>query len=232
MRVGKEVVETVVRRTGRFSGTGFQDWRHRLETCIGGCSERLSTVMRISGRTHRRKQQHPIQIPCDQLPSLLFLTEMTEGETVDIAQHVPSRIGGEVRRKLCTRFSGTTHGKRLHLIRNCVNPPKAKKLSEVMHRLEKWELRGRHVQSDYQGVLSMGLKVWDVGRDGSARIQRVFRRCPHDADICCPPSPTSMLPGARWEIKVSKMPGPGARWKIKSSKVLGRGARWNTLVPR
>lgn len=35
--------------------------------------------------------------------------------------------------KLCGRFSGSTRGEMLDVIRKCVSPPKIKELGEVMH---------------------------------------------------------------------------------------------------
>lgn len=55
MRVCNGVVETVVIRIDRLGGTGFQDWNHRLGSCVGGCNERLLTVM-----TWAESQEGPI----------------------------------------------------------------------------------------------------------------------------------------------------------------------------
>ena len=66
--------------------------------------------------------------------------------------------GGEAWRKLCRRFSGKTRGKRLHLIRKCENPTRAKKLNEVTGIVEKWEMNIRRLEADFKEVFSNGLE--------------------------------------------------------------------------
>lgn len=40
-------MDTVIRRTEGFNGTGFQGWKHRLGICVGGCCERLLALMNL-----------------------------------------------------------------------------------------------------------------------------------------------------------------------------------------
>ena len=67
------------------------------------------------------------------------LAQLTGGETFDPVPNVAGLTGGEARRRLCKRFAGRTTGSRVHLIRECVNAPKVKKLSDAMSVVERWE---------------------------------------------------------------------------------------------
>ena len=86
------------------------------------------------------------------------LAQSTEGEAFDVVKNVAGQNGGEAWRKLCRRFSGKACGKRLHLIRQCVNPTRVKKLNEVTAMVEKWEMNIKRLEADFKEVFSNELK--------------------------------------------------------------------------
>jgi hypothetical protein len=88
-----------------------------------------------------------------------ILAQLCEGEAFDIVKNVSDQNGAEAYRRLCRRFLGKTRGKRLHLLRKGVNPPKVKKLSEVLGSIEKWEIHVQRLKADFKEELSDGLKV-------------------------------------------------------------------------
>lgn len=45
------------------------------------------------------------------------------------------------------------------MLRRCVNPSQINKIVDDMRQFEKWELNVRHLQSDHQEVLSVGLEA-------------------------------------------------------------------------
>ena len=44
-RMLREVVDTIVKRTEKFGGTGFQDWKFRIEMAVKGSCGRLHDFM-------------------------------------------------------------------------------------------------------------------------------------------------------------------------------------------
>ena len=58
-----------------------------------------------------------------------ILVQKLQSEAFDLVKNVPEQNGIEARRRFCNRFDALTLGKRVHLIRKCVNPPKIKKFA-------------------------------------------------------------------------------------------------------
>lgn len=73
----------------------------------------------------------------------LHVAENAEGDAIGLVKNIPGLNGSKGWRNICRRFSDKPRGKRFHLIRICVNPPKIKKLEGDLHILEVWELLGR-----------------------------------------------------------------------------------------
>ena len=160
-RMMREVVDTVVKRTDKFCGSGFQDWKFRMEMAVRGSCGRLHDFMEWA--EEQELYIDPVTSVTEEnsgYNSNLYcvLAQRTEGEAFDVVKNVASQNGGEAWRKLCRRFSGKTRGKRLHLIRKCVNPPRVKKLNEVTGMVEKWEMNTRRLETDFKEELSSGLK--------------------------------------------------------------------------
>lgn len=49
-RMWKEVLDTIIRHTERFSGTVFQDWQFQFETVVRGCAPRLGAFLKWARR--------------------------------------------------------------------------------------------------------------------------------------------------------------------------------------
>ena len=155
-------VDTIMKRMDKFHKDNFQDWKFRLEMCIKGSNQKFHTLMSwaedqelyIDMETSVKDEDR--EMNCN---LYYILAQLTEGEAFDVVKNVGNQNGGEAWRKLCRRFSGKTRGKRLHMIRKSVNPPKIKKLSEVMGMIEKWEICVRRLLVDFKEELSHGLKI-------------------------------------------------------------------------
>lgn len=96
-----------------FNGTGPQEWKHRLETCVEGCNERLLAFMNWA-ETQEGIIDPEANIQAEYLvynsDLYYILTENTEGESFDLVRSDPNHNGGKTWRKLCRRFSGKTRG--------------------------------------------------------------------------------------------------------------------------
>ena len=157
-----QIVENIIKRQDKFVKDRFQDWKFRLEMAAKGNSVVLARLMKWA-----EERDVAVDLTTDisgedqELNYNLYyiLAQLCEGEAFDVVKNVPDQNGAEAYRKLCRRFLGKTRGKRLHLIRKGVNPPKIKKLSEVMGAIEKWEINVRRLQTDFKEELSNGLKT-------------------------------------------------------------------------
>ena len=85
--------------------------------------------------------------------------EKLQSEAFDLVKNVSEQNGIEARRRLCNRFDALTLGKRVHLIRKSVYPPKIKNLREAMGMIERWEDSTRRLQAEYDEHISDGLKM-------------------------------------------------------------------------
>ena len=157
-----QIVENIIKRQDKFVKDRFQDWKFRLEMAAKGNSVVLARLMKWA-----EERDAAVDLTTDisgedqELNYNLYyiLAQLCEGEAFDVVKNVPDQNGAEAYRKLCRRFLGKTRGKRLHLIRKGVNPPKIKKLSEVMGAIEKWEINVRRLQTDFKEEMSNGLKT-------------------------------------------------------------------------
>ena len=96
-----------------------------------------------------------------------FLLRRRREKLSTSVKNVAGQNGGEAWKKLCRRFSGKTRGKRLHLIRRCVNPMRVKKLNEVTGMVERWEMNIRRLEADFKEVFSNGLTSGFSGKNGA-----------------------------------------------------------------
>ena len=133
----REVVDAIVKRTEKFGGTGFQDWKFRIEMAVTGSCGRLHDFMEWA--EDQELYIDPVTSVTEEnsgYNSNLYyvLAQRTEGEAFDVVKKVAGQNGGEARRKLCRRFSGKTRGKRLHLIRKSDESEEAREEAQVPMR--------------------------------------------------------------------------------------------------
>ena len=141
----RETVDTVVKRTDKFTKDGFHDWKFRIEMSVKGSCGKLHEFMQwAEGQELFIDPETSVPEPDRGYNANLYyiLAQRTDGEAFDVVKNVMNQNGGEAWRKLCRIFSGKTRGKRLHLIRKCVNPPKIKKFNEVPGMFESWRPTG------------------------------------------------------------------------------------------
>lgn len=155
-------VEQVVKRTDVFKGENFQDWKFKLEMTVQSANLKAYSYMQTCEQLDDELDaDHDIPEESKDFNTKLYyiLTQRTSGESFDLVRNVSDLNGGEAWRRLCKRFGGRTTGKRVHLTRKCVNPPRVKKLSEAMSMVEKWESNMRRLTTDYKETMSDGLKA-------------------------------------------------------------------------
>lgn len=157
-----DAVDKLLKRTDNFEGTNFQDWKFRVETSFRPLVPGATKLLKWA-----EKEPTPIdQLSVDEQEGITdgtdeliyyFLTAACKGEAFDIVRNVPEEHGAEAWRKLCKRFGAKTRGRKVVLLRRCVNPAKIKKLSEAPALIEKWESDVRRLSADYKEQLSDGV---------------------------------------------------------------------------
>jgi hypothetical protein len=158
----QQIAEIIVKRQDKFNKDKFADWKFRLEMAARGNSVILANLLKWSEeRESQVNHETDISERDKEVNYNLYciLAQLCEGEAFDIVKNVEDQNGAEAYRRLCRRFLGKTRGKRLHLLRKGVNPPKVKKLSEVLGAIEKWEIHVQRLKADFKEELSDGLKV-------------------------------------------------------------------------
>ena len=150
------MVEALVKRIESFNGTGFQDWKFKFEMAVKAIQTGALDMLQTSETSEKEvcfsseiEQQISSQI-------CFILARKFQGEAFDLVKNVPELNGIEAWRRLCNRFDARTLGKRVHLIRKCVNPPHIKKLQEAMGMIERWEDSTRRLQAEYDEHISDG----------------------------------------------------------------------------
>lgn len=151
----------MTKKLDSFNGTGFADWKFKLQMAMQSFSSEAHQFLgwaenlgaEIDSDVDITDDQKPL---CERL--YFVLAQMTTGEAFDLVRNAPELNGAEAWRRLCKRYGGKTTGKRVHLTRRCVNPPKVKKLAEALSMVEKWESCVRRLSVDYKETMSDGLK--------------------------------------------------------------------------
>ena len=125
----KNMVETLVKRIESFNGTGFQDWKFKFEMAVKAIQTGALDMLQTS-ETSEKEVCFSSEIE-QQISSKIYfiLAQKLQGEAFDLVKNVPELNGIEAWRRLSNRFDARTLGKRVHLIRKCVNPPKIKKVA-------------------------------------------------------------------------------------------------------
>ena len=137
-----DALEKLTKKLDSFNGTGFADWKFKLQMAMQSFSSEAHQFLgwaenlgaEIDSDVDITDDQKPL---CERL--YFVLAQMTTGEAFDLVRNAPELNGAEAWRRLCKRYGGKTTGKRVHLTRRCVNPPKVKKLAEALSMVEKWE---------------------------------------------------------------------------------------------
>jgi hypothetical protein len=158
----QQITENIVKRQDKFSKDKFADWKFRLEMAARGNSIVLANLLKWAEERETSVNHDTDISEKDKEVNYnlyIILAQLCEGEAFDIVKNVSDQNGAEAYRRLCRRFLGKTRGKRLHLLRKGVNPPKVKKLAEVLGSIEKWEIHVQRLKADFKEELSDGLKV-------------------------------------------------------------------------
>jgi hypothetical protein len=158
----QQITENIIKRQDKFSKDKFADWKFRLEMAARGNSIVLANLLKWSENRDTAVDHDTDIAEKDKEVNYnlyIILAQLCEGEAFDIVKNVSDQNGAEAYRRLCRRFLGKTRGKRLHLLRKGVNPPKVKKLSELLGSIEKWEIHVQRLKTDFKEELSDGLKV-------------------------------------------------------------------------
>ena len=155
----KNMVEALVKRIESFNGIGFQDWKFKFEMAVNAIQTGALDMLQTS-ETSEKEVCFSSEIE-QQISSQIYfiLAQKLQGEAFDLVKNVPELNGIEAWRRMCNRFDARTLGKRVHLIRKCVNPPKIKKLQEAMGMIERWEDSTTRLQAEYDEHISDGLKM-------------------------------------------------------------------------
>ena len=157
-----DAVEKLLKRTDGFDGNNFQEWKFRLETSLRATVPEAADLVKWAENESETLDGDSVVLTHHdrEIDNLVyyFLTAACKGEAFDIVRNVPDTCGAEAWRKLCKRFGAKTRGRKVVLLRKCVNPAKIKKLSEAPAIIEKWESDIRRLQADYQETLSDGVK--------------------------------------------------------------------------
>ena len=86
------------------------------------------------------------------------LVEKTEGEAFEVVRNVPDENGAEAWRRLCNRYDSRTMGKRIHLTRKCISPPRIKDLKTATLLIQRWEDAIRRLSGEYDHIVDKHLK--------------------------------------------------------------------------
>ena len=86
------------------------------------------------------------------------LVEKTEGKTFEVVRNVPDENGAEAWRRLCNRYNSRTMGKRIHLTRKCISPPRIKDLKTATLLIQRWEDSIRRLSGEYEHTVDKHLK--------------------------------------------------------------------------
>ena len=78
------------------------------------------------------------------------LVEKTEGEAFEVVRNVPDENGAEAWRRLCNRYDSRTMGKRIHLTRKCISPPRINDLKTASLLIQRWEDSIRRLSGEYE----------------------------------------------------------------------------------
>ena len=157
-----DAVEKLLKRTETFDGNNFQDWKFRVETNMRAVLLDGAAILKQSEHaTGDIAEKDLINFNLDvNVDKILFyfLAAACKGEAFDIVRNVPGGLGAEAWRRLCRRFGAKTRGKKVVLLRRCVNPPKVKQLGEAPGLIEKWEGDVQRLSADFKESLSDGVK--------------------------------------------------------------------------
>ena len=157
-----DAVEKLLKRTEAFDGNNFQDWKFRVETNLMPVLEEAAKLVKWAENENDPLDDADVMeenfSESTDKAVYYFLTSACKGEAFDIVRNVAGTCGAEAWRKLCKRFGAKTRGRKVVLLRKCVNPPRIKKLTDAPAFIEKWENDVRRLRADYQEGLSDGVK--------------------------------------------------------------------------
>ena len=85
-RMMREVVDTIVKRTEKFGGTGFQDWKFRIEMAVKGSCGRLHDFMEWA--EDQELCIDPVTSVTEDNSGYNVLELRTEGEAFNVVKNV------------------------------------------------------------------------------------------------------------------------------------------------
>ena len=91
----ENIVDALVKRTESFNGTGFQDWKLKLEMAVKAIQTGAFHMLQISETSKKEMEQ--------QISSQFYfiLVQKLQSEAFDLVKNVPEQNGIEARRRFC-----------------------------------------------------------------------------------------------------------------------------------
>ena len=147
-----------------FKGTDFHNWKFKYLTALQAIDPLFKKeVCKLENQDVEVDPDDPLLHwnETDRTINRSFyahLVEKTEAEAFEVVRNVPEDNGVEAWRRLCSRYDAKTMGKRIHLTRKCISPPRIKELKQANLLIQRWEDSLRRLSSEYRHDVEKHLK--------------------------------------------------------------------------
>ena len=172
-------VETVLKRVSTFHGENFLEWKFKLEMALQTSMPEVMAMLRWieglpQGEEITVEKVAGAEAGYESYSKNLYyvLAQRTEKDPFDIIRNTAQQNGCEAWRKICSRFDNRTAGRRVQLVRRCINPGKAKKLTDLPMNIDRWEAACKRLSSDFD------ITVFDDDKNEALKVGILIEMLP------------------------------------------------------